>query len=107
MCGKSPLLLTDIEDILPCCEAKLLRNRYGKSPIIRTDCKFLPFRTEKRPFLRLFGQLPVEGVLAQRSDDKKDFLHRVSVVYGLTDLICFSQLLHGKGNIINRSLLHY
>ena len=32
------------------CEANLVRNRYGKSPIFRTDCKFLPFRTEKWPF---------------------------------------------------------
>src|SRR5574344_2161088 len=41
--------------------------------------------------LRVFGEFPIEGSLAQRSDDKKYFLHRVSVVYGLTGLTCFSQ----------------
>ena len=49
---------------------------------------------------RLFGQLPVEGSLAQRPDNKKYFLHLVSVVYGLTDLVCICQFRHGKGNII-------
>ena len=30
--------------------APFLQNWYGESPIFRTDCKFLPFRTEKWPF---------------------------------------------------------
>ena len=39
-----------IARFLPAKTANHVRNRYGNSPIFRTDCKFLPFRTEKWPF---------------------------------------------------------
>ena len=36
-----------IARFLPAKTANHVRNLYGKSPVFSTDCKFLPFRTEK------------------------------------------------------------
>ena len=58
------------------------------------------FARDDRRHAPLFDQFPVEGSLAQSSDNNNYFLHRMSVIYGLPRLIYLCHFRHSKGNIL-------